>query len=118
MIKVISTAEFMKTVLPDVQYEEVIERIGLLGLTFWRTCEMCPEQYDVCLGDGDKQVAYVRLRHSLLTVHMPDVNGELIYDHEFDEPNRGSFHDDDERDDYLYRIATHINARLMQNKTF
>ena len=37
----------------------------------------CPEQWEIFDKNG-KQIAYVRERWSNLTVHCPDVNGELV----------------------------------------
>ena len=46
------------------------------GLLFHKTCDACPEQYDVY--KRTKQVGYVRLRWGNLTVDFPDALGKLI----------------------------------------
>ena len=43
-----------------------------------QTCFACPEQYDVYDNAG-AQVAYIRLRHSKLTVSCPDYGGTIVY---------------------------------------
>jgi hypothetical protein len=48
-----------------------------MELRFVKTCDACPEQYDVF--DGDKMVGYVRLRWGHLTVACPDVGGDVVY---------------------------------------
>jgi hypothetical protein len=47
------------------------------GLTWKRTCEACPEQYDI-FKEG-VQVGYFRLRHGHLTVTCPGVMDECVY---------------------------------------
>lgn len=47
------------------------------GYTVVKTCDACPEQYEVF--DGDKQVGYLRLRHGEFRVHYPDHNGRTIF---------------------------------------
>ena len=80
------------------------------------TCPACPEQYDVF--DGDKPVAYVRLRYGGLSVN-PYIDGDRIdwntelYRHQFDDGWKGCFDDDEERDKYQKEIEEvilkHIN---------
>jgi hypothetical protein len=55
------------------------------GYRLERTCYACPEQYDVYDQKGT-QCAYIRLRHGLLRVDVPDV-GHTIY-------STGSVHGD------------------------
>jgi hypothetical protein len=42
------------------------------------TCGACPEQYDVY--EGEKRVAYFRLRHGYFYAACPWVGGEVVYD--------------------------------------
>lgn len=78
------------------------------GLKFVMTCWVCPEQYDVF--DGDKQVAYIRLRGGKLAAYVPDVGGELIYKHYYeDEDLRGCFTDEEDRVFHLTKIAKIVN---------
>lgn len=62
------------------------------------TCESCPEQYDAFA--GKEQVGYLRLRHGVFDVRVPDTNGEtvLIAYPQGD----GRFIDEDERSTYLF----------------
>lgn len=61
-----------------------------------QTCCVCPEQYDVFL--GDRQVAYMRLRHGYFYCAYPDIGGEVIYSAY---PKGDGCFDDDERDYYI-----------------
>lgn len=71
---------------------------------FEMTCEACPEQYDV-LRNGVK-VAYIRLRHGMLTCEHEETN-DLVYFKEFHD-GRGSFNSGDERYHYLNDIAVEL----------
>ena len=48
------------------------------NLTLEKTCDMCPEQYDL-LDERGECVAYFRLRHGYFSVECPDVGGEIVY---------------------------------------
>lgn len=72
-------------------------------LRFKMTGMACPEQYDVFW--GERQVAYVRLRHGSLTVRCPDVGGELVYEAE---PEGDGCFEKKERDQYLRRCAAAV----------
>lgn len=80
------------------------------GLNFVKTCEACPEQYDVF--KGDKIVGYVRLRWGVLSCCYPDYEGEEIYSKSFDDAWQGEFEDDNERNKYLIIIAKELNEYL------
>ena len=84
--------------------------ITIDGLLFHKTCDMCPEQYDVY--KGAKQVGYVRLRWGNLTVDFPDALDKLIYHKKFKEEYKGCFNDDNERMTYLKKIAKCIKEEL------
>lgn len=88
-----------------------------MKLKFNLTCIACPEQYDVSdLDNYGKTVAYVRLRWSTLRAYVPDVGGELIYEHFFDDGAKGCFNDQNEREEYLNRIASAIANHYKQEK--
>lgn len=68
-----------------------------------KTCDACPEQYDVF--DGDKMVGYLRLRHGHFTVQYPDVGGVCVYE-AF--PEGDGIFEDHERTGYLMMAETAI----------
>lgn len=73
------------------------------------TCSACPEQYDV-FDENDKQVAYVRLRHGVLRVVVPDCGGEEVIHQDFSD-NRGAFEGPGERDFWLNVAARRIRGQ-------
>lgn len=79
-----------------------------MDLTFVLTCTACPEQYDVYL--GDTYVAYVRLRWGRLRVD--NDSGTTIFSHRFDDPLKGIFDSDSERETFLNIASTHITTYL------
>ncbi len=83
------------------------------GLEFKKTCDACPEQYDVF--KGDEMVGYVRLRWGGLSCRYPNYDGEIIYSESFDDGWKGSFEDDNERNKYLIVIAKELN-NYMENE--
>lgn len=83
------------------------------GLNFKKTCDACPEQYDVF--KGDKMVGYVRLRWGNLSCCYPDYEGEEIYSKSFDDAWQGEFEDDNERNKYLIIIANELNNHLKED---
>lgn len=66
------------------------------------TCEACPEQYDVML--GDVEVGYLRLRHGLFFAQCPTVGGDIVYKVVL-ENSDGCFTDEDK--------AIHLPAALL-----
>jgi len=84
-------------------------------LMFNITCYAYPEQYDVYLNDNI--VGYVRLRGGSLICEYPNVNGELIYEHTFDDSFKGKFDNDDERNHYLKICEDAIIQRLNDEHT-
>lgn len=90
-------------------------RINTHNFEFHETCGACPEQYDVYL-EGD-QVGYVRLRWGTLRCDYPDVGGEMIYEHDFDEAYAGCFYSDDQRDYHLDLIAKALYNRIYESET-
>ena len=85
-----------------------------MKLRFERTCFACPEQYNV-YDENDIRVAYVRLRWGCLTIEIPDCNGELIYEHCFDDECKGMF-TDEERESFIYLIEQLITKKLCGEK--
>lgn len=66
----------------------------------------CPEQYDAHDKDG-KQLAYLRLRHSVFKVYCPDFGGDLVYQAELPDFNVGVF-SNEERDEHLKKAVEAI----------
>lgn len=86
------------------------ESICIEKYVFYKTCDMCPEQYDVY--KGRKQVAYVRLRGGHLTVDVPKCLMELVYEKRYpDTPYKGCFDDDEERMKELKKIVEILKRR-------
>ncbi len=81
------------------------------GFEFRKTCEFCPEQYDVKDKSGN-QVAYIRFRWGELKCEYPDVGGEVIYRHCFDDEFQGSFESDSQRKFHLQCIAEKLKNRI------
>lgn len=80
------------------------------NLNFVKICGPNPEQYDVF--DGDKQIAYVRLRWGTLTCETPNVGGEIIYRHRFNCGGKGMFETQVERNMYLSEIAKSLKEHF------
>ena len=78
-----------------------------MSLELVKTCERCPEQYDVLL-NGEK-VAYIRLRFGNLTAEMDE---KEIYYHKFDNEFKGEFETDAEREKYLSEILEVLNEQI------
>lgn len=73
-----------------------------IAMTLEKTCDACPEQYDV-RDESGKMIAYIRLRHGHFRVMAPDVTGKTILDLTFTgeaECMKGEF-EDDERPHFL-----------------
>jgi hypothetical protein len=71
------------------------------------TCGACPEQYDV-YDDGVK-VGYMRLRHGVFTVEVPDACGELVFR---GSPRGDGMFRDDERERWLKQGANAIKIYM------
>lgn len=80
---------------------------------FEKTCDACPEQYEVYDENG-KHVAYVRLRWGYLYAVCPDVGGDMVYEYEF-EGDQGCFVNNVERAIHLNRIANAIEIFYREN---
>ena len=84
------------------------------GYEFALTSRACPEQYDVY--KNDEYVAYVRLRHGILTVTLCkngeiDLDAEDIYEKHWDDEWLGNF-PEKERKPLMCDIAKTIDKRL------
>ena len=89
----------------------MLNSFNVVGYTFVLGSYACPEQYE---GDWkDTQVAYVRLRHGMLRVEVPDVCGETILYTE-DVEGDGCF-TMTERPRQLRRIAEYIENYYINN---
>lgn len=90
----------------------------LNGYNFVLTCLACPEQYDVYSQSGGR-IAYVRLRHGVLTADIGGCSMSThfrIFEHEFTEdPFKGCFLDNTEREEYLGRIVDAIEERCKKD---
>lgn len=66
------------------EYDYGLESPSVYGnCKFVQTCNACPEQYDVFI--GNKLVGYVRLRWGTLRAYYPDVMGKTVYTAELDD---------------------------------
>ena len=83
------------------------------GLIFYKTCEACPEQYEVF--KEKEHVGYVRLRFGVLRCDYPDVGGETIYVETFDDEFKGNFDSREEQLKYLWIIADKILEKISEN---
>lgn len=70
---------------------------------FVKTCDACPEQYDIF--KGHIEVGWVRLRYGTLSAYYM---GGLIYSREFDDEYKGEFSSDEEREHFLEVIAKEV----------
>lgn len=66
-----------------------------------KTCDACPEQYDV-FRDG-RMIGYLRLRHGYFRADYPDTGGWEVYGTRT--IGDGLFHED-ERDTHLFKAIT------------
>jgi hypothetical protein len=82
-------------------------------LVFERTSIAFPEQY--CVFQNDLHVAYIRLRGGQLYAECPDIDGETVYEHQFENKSKGCFENDEERDKYLKEIGYQIVKWLDEN---
>lgn len=76
----------------------------------------CPEQYNVY--HGNRQVGYVRLRHSMLKVDYPTCFGETVYWCSYGNNDTGIFLNDEDRMEYLEKIAVIIKDRIKNERRY
>lgn len=90
--------------------------MNIKGLEFIKTCNACPEQYDV-FDKHHNIVGYVRLRWGSLICKYPNVEGELIYSDSVGEDGWvGMFDSEEQRLFYLTTIADRIIDRIKLDK--
>lgn len=75
--------------------------------TFLKTCDCCPEQYEVFDQYG-RRVGYVRYRYGRLMCQVPDVGGHVVFDQHIGGELDGCFENNEERQYYLELIAEAI----------
>jgi hypothetical protein len=85
--------------------------MNILGYTLEKTCNACPEQYDVYL--GDEQVGYLRLRHGWFYAAVPDAGGDIIFE---SEPRGDGIFDAEERNEELTKAVTAIHLHRSNTK--
>lgn len=81
-------------------------------LVFIMTSPAYPEQYDV-LDHLGRKAGYVRLRHGELSCRYPNVDGEIIYEHDFGK-EIGEFETEADRRMHLECIASAIHEKKRQ----
>ena len=81
---------------------------------FLNTCYASPEQYDVYRANGEL-CGYVRLRWGSLRADYPNIDGDTIYQHEFEDNYKGCFDSDDERAKYLTEICNSYKRAILKN---
>lgn len=81
----------------DSKTEDTVIDREIFGLQFVRTCEACPEQYDIYW--EDLYVGYARLRHGFFRIDAPGCGLETVY-HAHPRGD-GIFSDEDERVEHL-----------------
>jgi len=79
------------------------------GFRFEKTCDECPEQYDVFDPAGN-MVAYFRLRNGYFRVQCPDVGGTTVYNAA---TNGDGIFDADERVKYLREAILAVEAHYI-----
>ena len=79
---------------------------------FLNTCYACPEQYDVYRSNGEL-CGYVRLRWGTLRADYPNVEGDSIYTHKFEDDFKGCFDSDEERNKYIQEIAIEYQKTIL-----
>ena len=87
---------------------KAVEKVKVkVKLKWYKTCECCPEQWEV-FDENGKHVAYVRLRWGRLTVKCPDVGGDLVYETNIGDGLTGCFRNEDEASKYRDIISDKI----------
>lgn len=76
-----------------------------------RTCEACPEQYEVYL--GAKEVGYLRLRHGFFYASVPDCVGTRVYE---SRPKGDGYFAYDERQRELTAAVAAIDKHLKESQ--
>ena len=87
-----------------------------INLIFKKTCDCCPEQYDVYY--NDKQVGYIRLRWGHLSCECPDIGGDCVYEFDLDDDLSGCFDDDTQREIELNNCGDKIIEWMKKNMEY
>ena len=81
-----------------------------------KTCDMCPEQYELINESGDI-IAYMRLRWGSFTVECPDVGGKVVHSCEYGDEYKGEFNNQQEREtelrEAIKKIEEHYGYSLI-----
>ncbi len=85
-----------------------------------RTCDACPEQYDVF--QGKRNIGYLRLRWGhFVAEYLPagrlDHTAVVVYEHQFPDGLRGEFRDESERERYLKRAVKAIRQKDQEGRS-
>lgn len=84
-----------------------------MALQLVRTCDACPEQYDVF--KDTELVGYIRLRHGYFSVRVPNSSGQEIYSAY---PKGDGLFKAEERNYYLKEAKKAIKEWLKNYKKF
>ena len=84
------------------------------SVLFVQTCYACPEQYDVYI--KKEQVGYIRLRHGRLSARYPDVAGDEVYSHSYDDKWQGCFDFPEDRMKHLKNIGSILEIKHKENQ--
>jgi len=82
--------------------------MNIIGYNLEKTCDACPEQYDVFL-DGE-QAGYLRLRHGVFSVKFPDCGGIMLW--QTDRPSGDGIFDENEREYFLETAVKLIDNHI------
>lgn len=77
-----------------------------------KTCEACPEQYEVFNLKGE-QCGYIRLRSGIFRVDVPNCGDKTILEYLFEDKYKGSF-EDEERSDYINLAVMKIQEYMLR----
>jgi len=95
--------------------DEIVIRRGKYNYRCVMTCRVCPEQYDVYI--GEYLVGYLRLRHGTFEARFPDSLGESVY--ETDKIyGDGCFYGREERMRELKRAIKYINREVKKKERY
>ena len=94
------------------EIKDVVERGMRIGdYDLQKTCDGCPEQYDVY--KGTEQVGYLRLRHGLFTARYPDVEGKVVFS---SNPRGDGEFEDEERINHLVAAIQSIDDEVQKRE--
>lgn len=86
-----------------------------MKVLFERTCTACPEQYDV-YNEAGEGIGYVRLRWGKLYAEYPCIDGEVIYEQNYEDKYKGSFGSEEERKNTLQQIGEAYVRKIVGNE--